>query len=371
MRGLSNILRLGVKELRGLRADPVLLLLMVYAFSLSVYVSATGMRMEVRNAAVAVVDEDRSALSRSITAALLPPQFRPPVAIPTPEVARAMDAGRQVFVLEIPPRFEANLLSGRGSAVLLNVDATAMSQAGNGAAYIQQAIMDAVGARAGVGPVAPVQVVMRVRFNPNLQAERFASVMQLINMITMLSLILPGAAMLRERDHGTLEHLLAMPVTPIEILLAKLWANALVIVVAASLSLLLVVRLLLGVPLVGSPPLFLAGTALYQVSVAALGMLLANATRSMGQFGLATVPVLMVMILLSGSNTPLESMPDWLQWGVMLSPARHFVAFAQGVLYRGAGFAMVWHHLAALAVLGGSFVVIALADFRRALARAG
>ncbi len=187
----------------------------------------------------------------------------------------------------------------------------------------------------------------------------------------MLSLILPGAAMLREREHGTLEHLLTMPVTPLEILLAKLWANALVIVAAASLSLLLVVRLALGVPLAGSFALFVAGTALYQVSVAGLGILLATATTSMGQFGLATLPVLMVLNMLSGATTPLESMPDWLQWILLVSPARHFVGFAQGVLYRGAGLEVVAGHMLALALLGAGFLAIALAGFRRALGRIG
>lgn len=368
---LANILRLGVKELRSLRADPVLLVLVAYAFSVAVWTVATGVRLDVRDAAVAVVDEDRSTLSRAIAAALLPPQFRPPQPIEAPAVGPALDAGRQVFVLEIPPRFESDLLAGRPVSVLLQVDATAMAQAGNGTVYIREIVQQEVAARLGEA-AAPINLVIRARFNPNLQSEWFGAVMQLVNSITILSVILPGAALLREREHGTLEHLLAMPVTPFEILASKLWANGLVIVAAALLSLLLVVRWAVGVPLAeGSVPLFAAGTVLYQFSVAALGMLLATATASTAQFGLVALPVLMVLYLLSGGTTPLESMPVWLQYVVQISPATHFVGFAQAVLYRGAGLDVVAPRLVLLAGFGAAFLVAALSGLRRSLARAG
>jgi ABC-2 type transport system permease protein len=363
-----NVLRLGLKELRGLRSDPVLVVLIVYIFTLAVYSVATGVRLEVRDGAVAVVDEDRSALSRSIAAAILPPHFRPAVRIEPPDIAPLLDSGRLVFVLEIPPRFEADLLAGRGGSVLLNVDATAMAQAGNGAFYLREIVDRAVADRLGRSAL-PVDLVVRARFNPNLKPEWFGAVMQVINAITILSIILPGAALLREREHGTLEHLVSMPVTAAEILLAKIWPNALVIVAAAQFSLLGVVHGLIGAPLRGSLLLFAAGTALYQASLAALGILLATLATSTAQFGLLAIPVLMVLSLLSGATTPFESMPRWLQEAVVVSPTRHFVDFAQAVLYRGAGIGLVAHPLAALAALGGAFLAISLAWFRASLFR--
>lgn len=370
MRRLLTILWLGLKELRVLRADPVLLLLLAYTFSVAVYSVAHGVKMEVRNAAIAVVDEDHSDLSRALRAALLPPQFRAAPLIGAREVAPALDAGRYVFVLQIPPRFEADLLARRPTGLAIDIDATAMAQAGNGSSYIQQIVRQEVAARLGSAP-QPVELVTRTRFNPNSVPEWFTAVMQVVNSITILSIILPGAALLREREHGTLEHLLAMPVSPAEILLAKIGANALVIVGAALLSLLLVVRGLLGVPLAGSLGLFLLGTVLFQASVAALGVLLATATSSTGQFGLLALPALMLMMLLSGSMTPLESMPAWLQQAVQLSPSTQFVAFAQAVLYRGAGFDIVAPRLAALLGLGLLFLGAALLGLRRSLARVG
>ena len=371
MRRLATIFRLGVKELRSLRADPVLSLFILYTFTYAVYAVAKDVSFEVANAAVGIVDEDRSALSRAIADALLPPYFKLPEAIDAAEIDAALDSGRFVFVLDFPPHFESDVIAGKRPALQLNVDATAMTQAGNGAVYIENIVMQQVlelAQRREGGAAAAVDLVVRAKFNPNLLSHWFNSVMQIIENITMLSVILCGAALIREREHGTIEHLLVMPVTPAEIMLAKVWANGLIILVAAVLSLQLVVRLLMQVPVAGSLALFILGAMIYQVSVTALGILLATVTRSMPQFSLLVMPVIVVMNLLSGAMTPTESMPHWLQTILQISPAVHFVAFAQAVLYRGAGLAIVWPQLAAMAAIGTLFLGTSLLRFRAAIA---
>ena len=371
MRRLANIVQLGIKELRSLRADPVLSLFILYTFTYAVYTVAKNANFEVSNAAVAVVDEDRTELSRRLAGALLPPYFKGAAEIDAGEVDRALDNGRFVFVLDIPPQFESDLLAGRHPALQLNVDATAMTQAGNGAVYIQNIVTAEAlkfAQRHEGGVAEPIDLVVRAKFNPNLQSHWYNAVMQIINNITMLSVILCGAALIREREHGTIEHLLVMPVTPAEIMLAKVWANGLVIVTAATLSLLLVVEQLLQVPVAGSLALFVAGAAVYEVSVTALGILLATVAGSMPQFSLLVMPVIVVMNLLSGSTTPMESMPAWLQAVLQVSPAVHFVSFAQAVLYRGAGLAIVWPQLVAMAGIGALFLGVSLLRFRTAIA---
>ncbi|MBN9471380.1 MAG: ABC transporter permease [Bosea sp.] len=368
---LQNIVQLVIKELRSIRADPVMLILLVYSFSIAVYTVATGASTEAKNLSVGIVDEDRSDLSRQIRNALNPPLFKSAVPINAGEIDEEMDHGRLVFVLEIPPSFQADLLSGRRASVQLNVDATAMTQAGNGAVYIQSIIAQEVtNFLAGRETVtsAPVNVVIRAKFNPNLDSAWFTSVMQVINSITLLTVILTGAALIREREQGTVEHLLVMPVVPTEIMLAKIIANGLVILVAAGLSLALVVQWWLQVPIAGSLVLFLAGAGLYVFAVAALGIMLGTLATTMGQFGLLAIPILVLMQLLSGSSTPMESMPVWLQYTMqVISPTPHFVAFAQAVLYRGAGFSVVWLQLVALIVIGGVYFSYALSRFRRVI----
>ncbi|MBI2717659.1 MAG: ABC transporter permease [Rhizobiales bacterium] len=371
MRGsLANIYRLGVKELRSLRSDPVLVVLILWAFTFLVYSVAKGEKFEVQQASIAIVDEDQSALSRRIGAAIQLPFFREPVPIAAGGIDKAMDRGQYVFVLEIPPRFEADILAGRRPAIQVDIDATAMSQAGNGAVFLQNIVSRELRSfiqKSDEGDLLPINLVVRTKFNPNAESVWFTSVMQIINNITMLSVILSGAALIREREHGTIEHLLVMPVTPIDIMLSKIWANGLVIVVSALLSFFLIVGWLLQVPIAGSVMLFVAGAVVYQFSVTALGILLATFTTSMQQFGLLVIPVLIAMNLLSGSRTPLESMPEVLQAIMRISPSTHFIGFAQAVLYRAADLTIVWPELVAMAAIGAVFFVVTLARFRKSV----
>jgi ABC-2 type transport system permease protein len=368
---VANILRLTVKELRGIRSDPVMLVLVAYSFSIAIYAVATGASTEATNLSVAIVDEDHSDLSRRITDGLTPPTFKPAVPIAATEIDAAMDSQRFLFVIEIPPKFQADILSGRQASVQINVDATASAQAFNGMTYIQNVILNYVtefitGREQSIG--APVKMVTRAKFNPNLKSSWFTAVMQLINNITMLVVILTGAALIREREQGTVEHLLVMPVVPAEIMLAKILANGIVILLAAGISLSLVVEWWLQVPIAGSRLLFLGGSCFYVFTVAALGILLGTIAATMGQFGLLAIPVLLVMQLLSGSSTPMESMPVWLQYLMkVISPTPHFVTFAQDVLYRGADLSIVWPEILVTAVIGSVYFVFALHRFRRVI----
>lgn len=364
---LANIYWLGIKELFSLSRDVVLIFLIAYAFTYEVYGPAQHVSLEVENASIAIVDEDHSLVSQRILDAFLPPFFLRPVLIPAGDIDRSMDAGRYTFIVDVPPDFQRDLERGKRPAIQVNVDATAMSQAGRGAAYIQQIlameIAEALG-HPGKPASPPVNIAVRVKFNPNLISAWFMAVVQIVNSITLLALFLCGAAVIREREHGTIDHLLVMPLRPIEIMLAKVWSNGLVIVAGAMLSLLVVAKGLLQVPIAGSLSLFLGGTVLYVFAITALGIFLATLVRSMPQFGLLALPVYIVLHLLSGGMTPMDSMPLTLQRLMYLSPSTHFVNFAQAVLYRGAGLEAIWPECAAIAVQGAVFFAIALARFR-------
>jgi len=371
MRGsLANVFRLGVKELRSLRSDPVLMVLILYAFTFAVFSVAKGRKFEVEQASVAIVDEDHSALSRRIAAAIQPPSFQEPALIDAPAMDSAMDRGQFIFIIEIPPRFEADILAERQPTLQIGVDATAMSQAGNGAVYLQNIVGQEVRRfvqSAEADDAFPINLVVRTKFNQNSESAWFTSVMQIINNITMLSVILTGAALIREREHGTIEHLLVMPITPLEIMLSKIWSNGMVIVATAVLSLIVIVKVALQVPIAGSLSLFIVGAIIYQFSVTALGIFVATFTTSMPQFGLLVIPMLVVMVLLSGSMTPLESMPEWLQYTMQALPTAHFVHFAQAVLYRSADLAIIWPQLLTMAAIGAIFFTLALVRFRRSI----
>ncbi|MBI3513056.1 MAG: ABC transporter permease [Proteobacteria bacterium] len=379
MQRLSAIFWLGTKELRSFLHDWVLLGLVVWSFSFSVHIQSQGNVQELHNAAIAIIDEDASPLSRRLSAAFLPPHFRRPVHIASRDVDRLMDTAQYTFAVDIPPHFERDLHAGRRPTVQVIVDATAMMQAGIGAGYIERILSDevmsfvsrseAVAGRPAGTPAPPVILALRVAFNPNSTTAWFTSVMAIINGVTMLGIILAGAAVVREREHGTMDHLLVMPVSPLEIALAKIWANAVVITTAVALSLVVVVGMLLGVPVVGSIPLFLCGVALYLFFTTAIGIFLGTVARTMPQLGLLFILTAVPMMLLSGSNTPLESMPALLRTVMQASPSTHFVSFAAAILYRGAGFDIVWPHFVAITAIGGLFLGGALVRFRRVSAQ--
>ena len=370
---LVNIFWLGTKELRSLFSDFVLLGLVVYAFSLAVIAQARSNSQEVYNASIAMVDEDHSQLSRRITLAFLPPYFQTPVPISERDIVPSMNVGRYTFVVDLPPNFERDVLAGRQPALQVNVDATTLVQAGLGAEYIQQIITNEVAdfvSHAEGAPPKRVNLAMRIEFNPNITTAWFTSVMAIINNVTMLAIILAGAALIREREHGTMDHLLVMPLTPFEIAMAKVWANGLVITIAVGLSLYGIVRMLLGVPIAGSIPLFMVGVMIYLFFATAIGIFLGTVARSMPQLGLLFMLVYVPMNQLSGSNTPLESMPAWLAAAMQASPSTHFVSFAQAILYRGAGMDVVWPEFMIVALIGGLFFALAILRFRSVAAQA-
>ena len=196
----------------------------------------------------------------------------------------------------------------------------------------------------------------------------FGSVMEVINNITMLSIILTGAALLREREHGTIEHLLVMPVTPFEIMAAKVWSMAAVVLLATAVAILFVVQGLLAVPIQGSVALFLGGAALHLFATTSLGIFLGTFSRSMPQFALLLILVLLPLQMLSGAMTPRESMPQAVQVVMLSAPTTHFVMLAQAILYRGAGLATVWPQFLAIAMIGATLFGLSLARFRKTIA---
>lgn len=371
---LLNVLHLCVKELRCVLRDRTMMGAIVVSFTIAIYVVATGANADVTNVSFGIIDHDRSGLSMRIRQAIRPPMFQEPVELDAESAQQAMAEGRFLFIMEIPRNLEADIHAQRPTTIGLAVDATAMAQGQLGVAYITEIVLRETLADfkvMGLDERLPTRAVVHVMFNPNATISWFTSVMQLINNVTVLSVVLVGAAVMRERERGTIEHLLVMPVRASEIAVAKIVANGLIILLAVAVSVLLVLKVVLQVPIEGSVGLFLLGTGLYLFSLTALGIMLATVTSSMPQFGLLSVPVFVIMYLLSGSATPTENMPMWLQHLMQLSPSTHYVRLAQGVLYRAAGVDIVWPQMLAVSGIGVVFLVIALKRFRLMLARQG
>ncbi|WP_168879841.1 ABC transporter permease [Rhizobium sp. P28RR-XV] len=371
MRSLLIIFWLGTKELRALAKDPTMIIFMIWAFGVGIYVQATGAGETVNNASIAVVDEDRSQLSRSIADLFYPPYFQAAKAISVADIDQTMDQGQYMLVVVIPPGFERDVRKGRETAIQVIADATASQQATLGAAYIQSMITSEINRYTqivGQTEGLPSTIVIRRAFNSNGTQSWFRAIASLADQLSMLIIILTGAALLREREHGTIEHLLVMPLTAFEIALAKVWANGLVIVVAFLCSLVFVVEGALHVPVAGSIGLLLLGTTIYVLAAAAIGIFLGTIARTMAQFALLMMMTVMPMMMLSGGMSPVESQPQWVQYITWLLPSRHYVNFMQAIVYRGAGFEIVWTEFATVLIMGVTFLTASLILFRRSIA---
>ncbi len=190
--------------------------------------------------------------------------------------------------------------------------------------------------------------------------------MAIINNITMLAIVLTGSALIREREHGTIEHLLVMPVTPFEIMLAKIWSMGPVVLVVSGLSLILMVQGILQVPIEGSIPCLCWGGA--QPVRHDLNRHFYGHPRPLdAAAGAADDPGSYCRCRCSGGSTPRESMPQLVQDIMLTMPTTHFVSSAQAILYRGASFAIVWPQFLTLLAIGGVFFTIALLRFRKTI----
>lgn len=378
---ISNIVQLSIKELRGLQRDPLLIALIIFAFSVTIYISARSLPDTLNVAPIAIVDEDQSPLSTRIVSAFYPPYFTQPKLITTTEMDQLMDSGDITFALDIPPNFERDLFAGRSPRIQLNIDATRMTQAFSGNSYIQNIVTSEINEfvnryRTDVNEFADryhtqkaplIDLLLHIRFNSNLTKSWFGAIVNLIDTITIISISLTGAALIREREHGTIEHLLVMPITPFEIMTSKICSMGLVVLIVTALSITLVIQGILAVPIAGSILLFMVGTAFHLCATCSMGIWLATVAESMPQFGMLLMLILLPMQILSGGVTPRESMPDIIQNIMFFAPTTHFVILAQQIIYRGAGINVVLPQFLALIGIGAAFFTFSFWQFRRFL----
>ncbi len=371
---IKNTFHLTIKEFRSLFSDPVLLGLIVYIFTFGVWTSVSASSTELKNAAIAIADHDQSTLSKQLRDSLLAPNFKPPIDITIDEIDRHMDTGRYTFVLDIPANYEKDLLTGYTPKIQLLVDATAMTQAAIGTAYIQRIFGSEIQKfmRQNTQQEGPIRSAIQVLYNPNHSSQWFMGAMQVVGNISLITLLLSGAAVIRERERGTIEHLLVMPVSSSEIALAKIIANGIIILTVALLSIYFVVHIGLDVPIrMSSLPLFALGIAAFLFSMASLGILLAILAPSMPQFGLLCIPVYIVMYMLSGAAAPIDNMPTIIQMLTQFSPQTVLSSFAQEVLFKHADISLVSTHLIKMFAAGAIFLSIALLQFKSMLSRQG
>ena len=371
MQTFINILQLGIKETKSVLRQTMLLVLIIYLFSYNIYETAESSIEGVQDASIAVVNEDNSQLSYRITDYLTQPVFLPAKDITWKNMDEELDEGSYTFVMVLPYNYERDLLGKRAPTIQLNTDATRVGQAFSGSGYAQTITANAIYEFFGEYPKTGdslVKLVIRRCFNQNLTQKWYDAVMQIVNNITLLAVILCGSAIINEREKGTMEHLLVMPITSFEIMASKIWSMALIVLVATFFSVTVIISSSLGIPINGSITLFMIGVAIHLIASTSLGIFLATIAKDMPQFGILMILAIIPLLTLSGANSPIESMPKIIQHLAICFPTTQFVLAAQAIIFRGAGITVVWKYFLPLAGLSAVLLGYVLVRFRKSVA---
>lgn len=343
----------------------MLIAFVAYSFIAAVYISGSGITQDLHHAPLLVHDGSNSHLSRDLLYRFREPYFKRIGTFASPRQALArLDDGTAMLYLDIPAHFSRTLHRGaRPATVQMMIDTSNVTAGYLAAAYGQRIVARFTEnwARRSAGrygidmrSLPSVEDASRAWFNPNLDGHWFNAIGQWLTMMTVIALLLPATALVREREHGTVEQLLVAPLTPMQIMLSKALAMTAVNVAGTVLSVYLVMRPLLGVPFAGSAGLFFATTALYVFSVAGLGLLIGAFARSSAEVGMLVILIVVPMTALSGTWTAPEALPAWSRNALQISPLYHFIECAYGILLRGAGIEILWGQILGLSLLGAA-----------------
>jgi ABC-2 type transport system permease protein len=363
-----------IKEWRQLVLDRTLFFFLLYIFTVPILIAGGEVASELRNALLAV-----RAGSHGQAAHELIDRFRAPYfvfageALSDREALELLDRGAASAVLDIAPDFEDILRTAREPATVQLIVDTSKTRLGYlvssyaariTAGYGQKWTQANLGRSGGSANFPGVENDYRVWFNPALKAAWLATIGDFISWMTIACVLLPATALVREKERGTIEQLLVSPLTPIQVMLAKVLSMQAVMLAGTALCLYGIMRPIFSVPVNGSLLLFFALTGLYTFAAAGIGLAIGAFARSAAQVGMLVFLLVLPMIMLSGTQSRFESMPTWLQSAMSVSPMHHYVDITLGILFRGAGLDLLWRSVGSLALIGTALFALGCWRFR-------
>ncbi len=371
MKRLRRIWVLTVKEILQLLRDRTLLIATVYLFTIDIFLAASGVKLTLHHAAYVVFDQDRTQASRELRGRFRSPYFDLKGLILRPEQAfGALDKGKVLAFLDIPDGFEQDLKTKRQARVQLLVDTSNAMMGYLVAGYASQIVAEfsqeqmltQLGLTEEMLDRFPlIKLEQRVFFNPNQEETWFTAPSELLTVITMLTMLLPAAALVREKERGTIEQLMVSPVSTMEVFLAKILAMTMVILVGTLISVGIVIEGAFHVPIRGSMAVFMLVTTFYVFTSCGYGLLIGTIARNLAQVGLLTIIAIAPIVFLSGTWTPPEAMPIWLRSLMAFSPLYYFIQSSYGIFLKGVGFDFLFPKVGAMFILG--FLVLGLTGF--------
>ena len=366
------------KEVREIRRDPITIAVAVVLPLLMLYLFGSALSLDVKDASLAVYDQDRSAASRALIERFPQSGYFKRVhdVRAEGELAELLDNGRARLVLIVPPDFSQKLARGETAEVQTLADgsfsATAMVVVGYAEAIIQdyafERARERLAAHGAGAPLVPVRVESRVWFNAPLESRNYI-VPGLFGVILMaFPPLLTTLAVVREKEAGSVQQIFVSPIRPYEFIAGKMIPYAAI----AFLEMLMILAAGLWwfqIPFLGSFPLFLAATVIYVFCTVGLGLLISSVTRSqLVAMLLALLATLMPSFLFSGFLFPIYTMPTMLQLYTYLFPARYFVEISRGIVMKDVGIEVLWPQFVALLLYTALVFIITTRLFRKKVA---
>ena len=372
---LNQVYVLMQKELKQLVKDRALFAFTIFIFTLDIMIAAGAASVDLHRSPLAVHDLDRSTESRALVDRFQAPYFEYRGEVRDAAAGLALlDLGQARALLSLPPDFAERLQRGQPVELQLLVDTAQATQGFLFSSYTERIVgeysaqwSERALQRAGADPrrLPEIRAETRFWYNAALEEAWFNTVSEMLGMITVATILLPAAAMVREKERGTIEQLLVAPVSPWQVVLSKILAMVLVMLAGTAVAVLGVMNGLYGVPFRGSHVLFFFAVAVFAITSSGLGIVAASFARNSGQVGLIVMLIVVPTIMLSGTWNMTESMPSWLQMLVEFLPLRHFIILAYGILIRGAELAVLWPALLKMALLGCVLLLVGVLRFKR------
>ena len=363
-----------IKEVRQLRRDRPTLAMMVMIPIIQLLLFGYAINTDPKHMPTTLVVEDHSLFARSIIAGLNNTDYFSIDRETSSETyARSLlQEGLTQFVITIPEDFGRDLVRGQKPSVLVETDATDPT-ASSGALAALPGVIDRIVRHDMTGPLAylknraaPFQIEAHRLYNPE-GFSRYNIVPGLMGIIlTMTGVMMTALALTRERERGTMENLLSMPVSPFEIMIGKI-APYVIICYAQSAMIILAAAFLFDVPVIGSLPLLASVLLVFIVCNLALGFTVSAGARNQMQAMQLSFVLFMPSVLLSGYMFPFHGMPKWAQMVGESLPATYFIRIVRGIMLKGDSFAEIIPNLWPLMVFMAVISAVAMKLYRRTL----
>lgn len=373
----ERILTVLRKEFRSVFRDPRMRMVIFGVPILQTLIFGYAVTMDVRNVQLALIDRDNTPTSRDFIARFTGSDYFDVVTVTSneAEAAHEIDAARASAILRINSGFEADLRAGRSAKVQLIVDGSDSNTArlvlnyssAIATAYNNDVVLATVLRQSGRSLAGGVDLRARAWFNENLESRNYFVPGIMAVLVMLISLMLTGMAIVREKEVGTIEQIMVTPIRPIEFILGK-FAPFIVIGFVDVALVTLVGVFWFDIPIRGSFALLLLGTACFLLSTLGIGLFISTVSNTQQQAMMTTFFFFYPAMLLSGFIYPIANMPPVVQWLTFVNPLRYFLVIIRGVFLKGVGFDILWPQLAALVVIGVVVMGFAVSRFRKTLA---